>query len=300
MKILVIVFLIILMSSCIDSKDSGINGNYTIELNDTEIKTNSSSAVIDDSTITIMSHGNYTITGKLSDGQIIVNAANSDVNLILNNVDITCSDNSPIYIMDAKHTVITIPENTVNTLTDGNSYTYKNTNDTEPDATLFSKDDLSIKGAGKLTINANYNDALTSKDALKIEGCNIVINSKNHGIKGRDYLVIIDSEINVTSENDGIKSTNDKDIDLGYIKLTNSTININAVDEAISAINNITIIDGTLNIDTKNNGIKSEKSIDFQSGVVVVKTLDDDFIAPVIKGTEKAIITVNGSAYDLN
>ena len=290
----------ILLSGCVDKGDgsSSVAGStHNITLNGTEITTDSSTATIEGSIITITAGGNYTITGKLDDGQIIVNAS-TDVNLILNNADITCSTSAPIYIMAAKNAFITVPEGTTNNITDGAKYTYLNAGDTEPDSAIFSKTDLTIKETGLLNVKANFNDAIASRDDLIIENANVTVNAKNHGIKGKDQLTVTNSTINVTAGNDGIKATNKKDPDRGYIMLTDSTITITAVDEAISAITNVTIKGGTINIDTRNNAIKTLKTIDIQSGTVKIKTLDDAFIGEAVIGTNEADVTVNGTKYN--
>lgn len=289
---------LLLITSCVETTDVAISGNYTIELNDTEITTTSTTAIIDGSVITLTTHGNYTISGTLTDGQIIVNAPKEDVNLIFNNIDITCSTSAPIYIITAGDMIITVPEGTTNKVTDGSSYKYANAGDTEPDATIFSKDDLILKGNGLLTIKANYNNGLSSNDSLTIDGCNIVVDAKNNGIRGKDYLIIQNSEIDVTAKNDGIKSTNETEEDMGYIILTDNIISIKAVDEGISAINDITISGGSLYIDTQNNGMKTNTTIDIKSGTVTIKTLDDDFMAATVTGTSEAKVTVNGSTYN--
>ena len=288
----------ILLSGCVDKGDgSSIAGNSNITLNGTEITTDSSTAVIEGSKITITAGGNYTITGKLDDGQIVVNT-DSDVNLILNNVDITCSTSAPIYIIESKNAFITVPEGTTNNITDGTTYTYLNAGDTEPDSAIFSKADLTIKETGLLNVKGNFNDAIASRDDLIIENANITVDAKNHGIKGKDMLTITNSTINVKAGNDGLKSTNDKDPDRGYLVLTDSTIEITAVDEAISAIDNITIKGGTINIDTRNNAVKTLKTIDIQSGTMTIKTLDDAFIGEAVIGTNEANVTVNGTKYN--
>jgi hypothetical protein len=274
-------------------------GDFTITLNGTEITTDSKDAIVEDSKITIVSGGNYNVSGKLTDGQIIVNVDKEvNINLILNNVDITCSNSAPIYIIEANDAIITLADGTTNTLTDGDKYTYLNAGDNEPDATIFSKADLTIEGGGSLTVKANFNDGIASRDDLIIESTTITVDAKTHGIKGKDQLTINNSTINVTAGDDGIKSTNDKDAGRGYMVLNNNTMTITAVDEAISAIDNITITDGTITIDTRNNAIKSLKTIDIQSGTLDIKTLDDDFIAEKVTGTDKAVVTVNGSTYN--
>lgn len=70
--------------------------------------------------------------------------------------------------MNAKDTYIVLQAGTTNVLRDGNDYDFEGEDD-EPNATLFSKDDLHIEGEGTLEVYANYNDAISSKDDLEIE-----------------------------------------------------------------------------------------------------------------------------------
>lgn len=47
-------------------------------------------------------------------------------------------------------------------------YLFADAQTDEPNATLFSKADLSIAGNGSLTVEANYNDGIASKDGLAL------------------------------------------------------------------------------------------------------------------------------------
>ncbi|MDE7226040.1 MAG: carbohydrate-binding domain-containing protein, partial [Ruminococcus sp.] len=98
---------------------------------DTEIKLNGDSAEysgngvsVDGSEITIYQEGIYKLSGTLNDGQIIVNAPDAKVQLILDNADISCSTSSAIYGIDSKKIFISLAENSVNTLADGELYNY--------------------------------------------------------------------------------------------------------------------------------------------------------------------------------
>lgn len=123
-----------------------------------------------DNVIKIQSGGTYCISGTLIEGQIIVDAKDSQVNLVLNGVDITCSNSSPIYVKEADKTVIALADNSQNTLSDGEMYTYAEGSTDEPDSTIYSKDDITFIGSsGLLTVNGNYNDGIKGKDNLVIE-----------------------------------------------------------------------------------------------------------------------------------
>lgn len=87
--------------------------------------------------------------------------------LILNGVDITCLSSAPIYVMNAKKSIISVADGTENNITDGKNYVFEDTCTDEPNAAIFSKGDLIFIDNGLLTVNANYNNGIISKDDLK-------------------------------------------------------------------------------------------------------------------------------------
>jgi len=174
-----------------------------IFLNGASIYYSGINAQVNGSTITIKNAGEFYITGTLTNGQIIVDAESVDeVKLYLNGVNINCSSSAPINIKKAKKVTISLEENTENILTDGASYVYDDADEEEPNATLFSKADLTINGKGKLTVNANFNNAIRSKDALVITGGDFVINSADDGIIGKDSLIISNAVFDITAGGD--------------------------------------------------------------------------------------------------
>jgi hypothetical protein len=69
------------------------------------------------------------------------------VKLRLSGASITNSTGPAIYIANAKKAFITLTEGTSNTLIDGGSYS-----DTDAKGTIFSNDDLEIKGDGSYSV----------------------------------------------------------------------------------------------------------------------------------------------------
>ena len=130
--------------------------------------------------MTITAIGTYNISGTLNNGQIIVDTEDEGtVNLVLNGATINNSTSAPIYVRSADKTVITLADGTQNDVTDGAAYTYDDAEAEEPNAAIFSKDDLTINGGGALTVTANFNDGITSKDDLKITSGVITVNAVN-------------------------------------------------------------------------------------------------------------------------
>ncbi len=220
-----------------------------------EIKLNGDSAAaegegvsVEGSAVTISKEGVYRVSGKLSDGQIIVNADKAKVQIVLDNADITCKSSSPIYGKDSDKIFITLAENSENTLTDGTSYTFADEQNSEPDACIFSSDSITLNGTGSLNINANFADGIHSKDDIVITGGNITINSAEDGIKGKDYVAINGGNFDITSGQDGIKSTETDDTAFGFVYINGGDFSIDAANDGIQAETDAVIHGGDINI----------------------------------------------------
>lgn len=244
-----------------------------------------------DGVVTITKGGSYIVSGKTDNGRIIVNAPKEEVNIILENAEISCNYGSPIYVYKSSATMIYLADGTANLLTDGSSYTFNDSlssaADEEPDACLYSKSDLIIAGSGTLTVNGNYKNGITGKDILRIENASIKVTAAANGINGKDGCVIKNANIGVTSGDDGLRSTNDTDESLGYIIAADSTLEITAGEDGIQAETYITISGGNYTIksgggsgakvsgDTSAKGIKAGKAITINNGTFLLDCQDD-------------------------
>ena len=186
----------------------------------TETTIEGQGAEVSNNKVTITKAGTYSVSGKVEDGQIIVDAGKEDkVYLILNGADINCSNSAPIYVKNAKKAIISLAEGTENNITDGETYVFEDESSNDPNAAIFSKDDMTIIGSGKLTVNANYNNGIASNDDLKIQSGNIIVNAKNNGIKGKDCINVTDGNITINSKGDGMKAETELLVADGYITI---------------------------------------------------------------------------------
>ncbi len=242
-------------------------------------------AAVKGKVLTISSAGTYSISGKLNDGQIIVDTKDAaTVVLVLNGADITNTTGAAIYVANAEKTVITLADGTENHVTDGASYVSKDATD-EPNATVFSHDDLTINGSGALTVKANYNNGIASKDDLKITGGAITVTAVNDGIKGRDSIVVKDGIITVKAGGDGLQSNNDEDVKKGYIAIEGGTFNITAGMDGIQAETRLLVSGGNVTLLTGGGstrkaadsakGLKAGVALSVTGGVFSVNAADD-------------------------
>jgi hypothetical protein len=218
----------------------------TIELRGDSIAFTGSGATVDGTTITITAAATYRINGTLDDGQVIVDTQDKEtVVLVLDGAKIACSSSAPIYVMNADKVVITLADGSENAVTDGETYVLDAESD-EPNAAIFSKDDLTINGNGSLTVQANYNNGIASKDDLKITSGTIAVTAVNDGIKGRDSIAIRDGTVIVDAGADGLQANNDEDAEEGYILIEGGTLQIAAGLDGIQAETKLAITGGKI------------------------------------------------------
>lgn len=262
-----------------------------ITLSDEGITVSGGGAEEENGTVTITAGGTYLVTGQVTEGRLIVNAPEEEVTIVLENAGISCSDNSPLYVYQSLRTTLYLAEGTVNTLTDGGTYTYSDGDssavDQEPNACLYSKSDLVIGGSGRLTVTANYNNGITSKDTLKIEGASLTVTAVNHGVNGKDFCVVQNASVEITSGGDALRSTNDSDSTLGYLVITDSSLNLTAGEDGIQAETALTISGGTCKItsgggsggsvadDASAKGLKGGTGVSLYEGVYTLDCCDD-------------------------
>lgn len=246
-----------------------------IILNGTSISVNGNGATASGSTVTINSAGTYSLSGKLTNGQVLVNTKDkATVRLIFNGVDITNLTNSPIYVKDAGKVVIALADNTTNKLTDALNYTYDVPAEEEPNAAVFSKSDLTIFGNGALTVNGQFGDGIVSKDGLIVKSGTINVTAADDGIRGKDYLIVKGGTITVNAKADGLKSSNDSDAALGYVLIEDGVMNITAGDDGVHAESKLDINKGTITVTKSYEGLES-KLITINDGTIHVIASDD-------------------------
>ena len=226
------------------SDDEWKNNTGTINLD--SLKVTGNGVEVEGNTVIITSGGDFTVTGSLKDGMIRVNAEDK-VKLRLSGMSLTNSTGPAIYFENAEKAFITITEDTENYLSDGTEYSVE-----DADAALFSNDDLEIKGAGKLTINANYKHGIASDDDLAIENGTIIITSNEHGIKANDKVSVTGGTIDITAKTGkGIKAGLELVIDDGVISI------VSEESEGMESKGTLTINGGDINIISADDGINT-------------------------------------------
>ncbi len=245
------------LAGYVDFDQDDLNDNWAeagsaceIVFSGDQISVSGSGASADGTTVTINSPGLYHISGQLNDGQLVVDsAADGKVWIVLDGAQINCSTSAAVWIQQADKTVITLAQDSTNLLSDGETYQLAEGED-EPNASLFSKDDLTINGSGTLYVTGNWSNGIQSKDDLRITGGTLIVQASNNGIKGKDRLGILEGSINVDCEGNALQSDNETDAGLGLIYIAGGSINANAAQDGIEATSYLLITGGDLVVTT--------------------------------------------------
>lgn len=207
-----------------------------IKLSDDSTTCDSDAVQISGNTVTIIDEGTYILSGTLTDGMVIVDAEDTDkVQLVLDGVDITSAESAAIYVREADKVFITTASDSQNTLTNGGTYTA--IDDNNIDAAIFSKSDLTLNGAGSLTITAKAGHGVVSKDDLVLTSRTYQIDAASHGLSGKDSVRIASGSYTIVSGKDGIHAENADDTSLGFVYLADGAFDITSDGDGISAGN---------------------------------------------------------------
>lgn len=238
----------------VEWKTSDLNAVYeatsavAISLNGTGATVNGSGVAVSGNTIRITAAGTYVLTGKLSDGQVVIDAPDdAKLQLVLNGASITSATTAPLQISCADKIVLTLADGTVNTLTDAGT---RPAGSEDVDAALFSREDLVINGTGSLVVNGTYRHGIVSKDDLKIVSGTIAVNAVRDGIRGRDMTAIRGGALTITAGSDGIQANNDEDSARGFVYVEGGSVEIEAGADGIQAETVLVIKDGVIKITT--------------------------------------------------
>jgi hypothetical protein len=190
---------------------------------------------VNGSVVTISAAGEYSVSGTLDNGQIVINTGDEamKVTLTLNNASITCLDAPAIMVEKADKLKLVLADGSENTVTSGVEGTAPAAD--ASGAAIFSKDDLDIEGSGKLTVNGYINNGIASKNDLTIQGGYVTVNAVNNGLRGADSVQIEAGTLVISAGNDGIKSaTTDKD-GKGFITVSGGDVTVSASGDGIDA-----------------------------------------------------------------
>lgn len=199
------------------------------------------------STVQITEEGTYVLSGTLDDGQIVINAENTDkIQLVLSGVNINSSTSAAIYVLQADKVFITTAKGTENVLTNGGSFVASDDNNV--DAVVYSKDDLTFNGEGSLSIESPAGHGVVSKDDLVVTCGTYTISSASHALNGKESVRIAGGTFSLTAGKDGIHAEDKDDAALGFGYISGGSFTISAEGDGIAVSNSLLLTGGDFDI----------------------------------------------------
>lgn len=244
--------------------------------------------VSDGQQITISSEGVYVLRGSAKNATVIVDADSSaKVQLVLDGLSITNDDFPCIYVKSADKVFLT-------TLSDSSlsvTGTFASDGDTNTDAVIFSKDDLTLNGTGTLTVSSTDN-GVSSKDDLKVTGGSYIISASSKCLEGKDSICIAGGDFSLTAGSDGLHAENDEDESLGYIYIGGGSFSVSANDDGIHGNAFVQIDGGSLQIAAAE-GIEGS-FVQINDGTISIQSWDDGINAANKSGAYPVCVEING------
>ena len=299
------------------AQDYDANKAAMIQLLDSEIAAGTESVTVSGTTATITAEGVYVLTGTLQNGQIIVDAPkDAKVQLVLDGVTIHSETSAAIYVRQADKVFLTLAAGTENNLSSGDAF--EAIDDNNIDAAVFSKDTLTINGAGALTVASPAGHGVAVKGKLKITGGSVRIAADGDGIDAGGMLEITDGDFDIvtgggsqnapahqeehggrgwfgwqdsasnsaqdTASAKGLKAS-------GSVTLTGGDFTLDCQDDAIHSNADVNIAGGTYQIATGDDGVHADENVAISGGTIA--------ISASYEGIEGKCIEISGGEIDV-
>ena len=191
-----------------------------------------------DSVCSITDPGPFLLSGNLR-GQVQIDAQDQVVHLILGGVEVESLLGPALNVISAGKVIITLQNGTENTFRDTAEYP----KGSQENACIYSQCDLTFNGTGALNVTGYYEDAIRTKDVLKILGGNVFVQSKRDGIRGNDGIVVTCQTLSVQSERHGLYTTKTGKPSKGNVEIYGGDHSVIAGGYAISCMTDLYVND---------------------------------------------------------
>lgn len=243
--------------------------------------------------VTIAYPGTYILSGSLDDGCVTIDCEiDGEVYLILDNASIHCSTGPAIYVRQSLGTLIYLADGSENALSDGGAYATVVGADgqaelKQPDAALYSADDLALSGTGALTITGSYDTAIHSRDAIYLVGGDINATAVLDGVKAADGIGISGSMLALTCGDDGISSSK------GYVSMASGSVSVDCKGDAVSALLGAEVSGGDVTVTDCREGMDAPVIV--LSGGTVSIAAEDSAIAATMGDIDSGVTAADCS-----
>ncbi len=225
-------------------------------------------------TVTLTGAGTYLLSGTLTNGQLVINAGDTDkLHLILQDVVINSTGSAAIYVQNAAKVFLTLPDGSVNSL--GSNGAYASGETTNIDTALYAKKDVTINGSGKLTITSECGHGIAVKADLVMMDGDFTVTGAKHAVSAKNSIRIKSGTYALTAGTDALHAENADDTSRGFIYIANGSLSIRAASDGMDAASTLQMIDGRAEINADGKGIKATGDLLIAGGTLTVSSADD-------------------------
>ncbi len=197
----------------------------------------------DGDNVVIIKSGVYHLTGHY-DGQLQISVADTEhVTLIMEDFSVTSPNSAALYVKNAGCVYVEVPEGKTATLTDAETYQFP-VGVTKPNACIYAADDITFRGMGQLTVNANYNNGIGCNNDIVFMSGSVTVSAKNNAVKGAGSVTLAgSSQVTVLRGEDAVKSDGINPGE-GWIRMSGQArLYAACSDDALQAVAEITVTD---------------------------------------------------------
>ena len=269
--------------------DSDLDPSYEdgestkIQLSDAGCSVSGTGASADGSKVTITAAGTYVVSGTLSNGQIVVNAGDEKVQIVLNDAHVTSADSAALFVRGAKKVWVTLADGTSSSLSTTGAYAQDA--ELSIDAAVWCKSDLTFNGSGALSVSSASGHGIACKDELVLVSGSVSVDAARSAIQAKDSAYVIGGSWTLVAGTDGIHCGDDDDAEKGSVVVAGGDLSIKATSDGIDAGNVLEVDGGSISVSAGDDGLHADRALQVDGG-----TID---VAECYEGLEGSTVTIN-------
>lgn len=255
---------------------------------------NESIAASDD--ITITSAGTYVLSGSGTIPIIVDASPAAEVRIILDNANVTVRKYAAIYAKSASKVVISSVKHTKNKVSSSEDFLQRDGGTVA--GTISTDCDLTINGAGRLTVTGTQGNGIECKGDLRlVSGKAKIATSKSHAIHANGSVAFREGEWYLSSQQaDAVHADNSDDPHQGWVYVGGGLISIDGAANGITSTSYVQIDDAeSLEMSVSKTGIHASLDLAVNGGVLNIQQSTDALEGGTVTITDGLV-----SAYALN
>lgn len=189
--------------------------------------------------VTILRGGRYRVCGTLKEGTLTVDAPPSEtVHLLLDNVSLSASSDTPLYLKGAACVILESTLGSVNVLSDAET-----ANADAWDAVLRADVPLILRGKGSLILSAHRALALLGTGTVTVESGRLCASAPDTALWVRDRFLLQDGRVQITEATHGV-AVGMLEGDGGRLEMSGGALTVQCREIALSATRTLSLTGG--------------------------------------------------------